>query len=53
MEGLQLEMEGKLEEAKDIYKQNNLFNDIMRVDKLIKEFNNQIPEDSIMEFNDL
>jgi hypothetical protein len=46
-------MEGKLEEAKDIYKQNNLFNDITRIDKLIKEFENQMPEDSIIEFNDI
>jgi hypothetical protein len=53
LEGLQLEMEGKLEEAKDIYKQNNLFNDITRIDKLIKEFENQMPEDSIIEFNDI
>jgi hypothetical protein len=53
MEALQLEMDGKLEEAKTIYKQNNLYNDIQRIDKLIKEFNSQIPEDSIIEFNDL
>ena len=53
MEGLQLEMEGKLEEAKEIYKQNNLYNDIQRIDKLIKEFNIQIPDDTIIEINDL
>ena len=53
MEALQLEMEGKLEEAKNIYKQNNLYNDIQRIDKLMKEFNSQMPEESIIEFNDL
>lgn len=52
MEALQLEMEGKFEEAKDIYKQNNLNYDYMRVDKLNKELVNQLNEDCVIEFND-
>jgi hypothetical protein len=53
MEALNLEMEGKFEEAKEIYKQNNLNYDYMRVDKLNKELINQLNDDSIIEFNDL
>jgi hypothetical protein len=52
MEALQLEMEGKFEEAKDIYKQNNLNYDFMRVDKLNRELINQLNEDCVIEFND-
>jgi len=52
MEALQLEMEGKFEEAKDIYKQNNLNYDYMRVDKLNRELVNQLNEDCVIEFND-
>lgn len=52
-EALKLEMEGKFEEAKEIYKQNNLNYDYMRVEKLTKELMNQISEDSVIEFNDL
>jgi hypothetical protein len=53
MEGLNLEMEGKFEEAKDIYKQNNLNYDFMRVDKLNKELISQLNDDCVIEFNDL
>jgi hypothetical protein len=53
MEGLKLEMEGKFEEAKDIYKQNNLNYDYMRVDKLNKELLNQFNDDCVIEFNDV
>ena len=52
-EGLQLEMEGKFEEAKELYRQNGLNYDYMRVEKLNKELLNQINEDSILEFNDI
>ena len=52
-EGLQLEMEGKFEEAKEMYRQNGLNYDYMRVEKLNKELLNQISEDSILEFNDI
>ena len=52
-EGLQLEMEGKFDEAKELYKQNGLNYDYMRVEKLNKELLNQISEDSILEFNDI
>ncbi len=50
-EGLQLEMEGKFEEAKELYRQNGLNYDYMRVEKLNKELLNQINEYSILEFN--
>lgn len=53
MEALKFEMEGKFEEAKEIYKQNNLNYDYMRVEKLSKEMNNQMSDDSVIEFNDL
>ena len=46
-------MEGKFEEAKEIYKSNGLNYDSMRVEKLNKELLNQISEDSILEFNDI
>ena len=52
-EGLQMEMEGNFEEAKELYKQNGLNYDYMRVEKLNKEILNQINEDSILEFNDI
>ena len=52
-EGLQMEMEGRFEEAKELYKQNGLNYDYMRVEKLNKELLNQISEDSILEFNDI
>lgn len=52
-EGLQLEMEGKFEEAKEMYRLNGLNYDYMRVEKLNKELLNQISEDSIIEFNDI
>lgn len=51
-EALKLEVEGKFEEAKDIYKKNNLNYDFMRVDKLVKEINNQINDVNVMEFRD-
>ena len=53
MEGLQNEMEGKFEEAKEIYKSNNLNYDYMRVEKLTKELSNQFNDDSLIEFNDI
>jgi len=49
---LKLEIEGKFDEAKDIYKKNNLNYDFMRVDKLVKEINNQINDVNVMEFCD-
>ena len=52
-EGLQMEMEGRFEEAKELYKQNGLNYDHARVDKLNKELTNQISEDSILEFHDV
>jgi uncharacterized coiled-coil protein SlyX len=52
-EGLQMEMEGRFEEAKELYKQNGLNYDHARVDKLNKELINQISEDSILEFHDV
>ena len=52
-EGLQMEMEGRFEEAKELYKQNGLNYDHARVDKLNKELVNQISEDSILEFHDV
>lgn len=52
-EGLQMEMDGNFEEAKELYKQNGLNYDYMRVEKLNKEILNQISEDSILEFNDI
>ena len=52
-EGLQMEMEGRFEEAKELYKQNGLNYDHARVDKLNKELINQIYEDSILEFHDV
>ena len=52
-EGLQMEMEGRFEEAKELYKQNGLNYDHARVDKLNKELINQINEDSILEFHDV
>jgi hypothetical protein len=52
MEALQYEMEGKFEEAKEIYKQNSLNYDFMRVDKLNKELVSQMTDDSVIEFND-
>jgi hypothetical protein len=51
-EALKYEIEGKFEEAKDIYKKNNLNYDYMRVDKLVKEINNQINDVNVMEFCD-
>ncbi len=53
MEALKFEVEGKFEEAKEIYKQNNLNYDFQRVDKLNKELLSQINEDCVIEFNDL
>ena len=53
MDALKLEMEGKFDEAKEIYKQNNLNYDYMRVDKLNKELINQLSDDCVVEFNDL
>ena len=52
-EGLQMEMEGRFEEAKELYKQNGLNYDHARVDKLNKELINQISEDSILECHDV
>lgn len=52
LEALNLEMEGKFDEAKEIYKKNGLNYDATRVDKLLKELKNQINEDSIHELND-
>jgi len=52
-EGLQMEMDGRFEEAKELYKQNGLNYDHARVDKLNKELINQISEDSILEFHDV
>ena len=51
--GLEMEMQGKFEEAKELYKQNGLNYDYARVDKLSKELNNQISEDSILEMHDV
>jgi hypothetical protein len=53
MEGLKNEMEGKFEEAKKIYKENNINYDLLRIEKIQKELKNQTNEDSIYEFNDL
>jgi len=53
MEALKFESEGNFNEAKEIYKKNNLNYDFMRVDKLCREINKQINEDTIVEFNDL
>ena len=52
-EGLQMEMEGRFDEAKELYRQNGLNYDYMRVEKLNKELVNQISEDSILEFHDV
>ena len=51
--GLSMEMEGKFDEAKELYKQNGLNYDYARVDKLNKELINQISEDSILELHDV
>ena len=51
-EALKYEIEGKFEEAKDIYKKNNLNYDYMRVDKLVKEINTQVNDINVMEFCD-
>jgi hypothetical protein len=53
MEGLQLEIEGKFDQAQEIYKQNNLNYDFMRIEKLNKEIKEQFCEDCVLEFNDL
>ncbi len=53
MEALKLEMEGKFEEAKEIYKQNNLNYDYLRVDKLNKELVNQMNQECVIEFNEV
>ncbi len=53
MEGLQFEFEGKFEEAKEIYKENNLNYDYMRVEKLNKEIKLQFKEDTVIELNEL
>jgi hypothetical protein len=52
MEGLQFELEGKFDEAKEIYKHNNHNNDYMRVEKLNKELVEQLNDDCVIEFND-
>lgn len=52
LEGLKMEMLGKFEEAKSIYKSNGLNYDLTRVEKLLKEIKQQISEDSIVELND-
>jgi hypothetical protein len=52
-EGLQMEMDGRFEEAKELYKLNGLNYDHARVDKLNKELINQISEDSILELHDV
>ena len=52
-EGLSMEMEGRFDEAKELYKQNGLNYDYARVDKLNKELTNQISEDSILELHDV
>lgn len=49
---MKYEIEGKFEEAKDIYKKNNLNYDFMRVDKLVKEINQQINDHNVLEFCD-
>ena len=51
--GLSMEMEGRFDEAKELYKQNGLNYDYARVDKLNKELINQISEDSILELHDV
>ena len=51
--GLNMEMEGRFDEAKELYKQNGLNYDYARVDKLNKELINQISEDSILEIHDV
>ena len=51
--GLSMEMEGRFDEAKELYKQNGLNYDYQRVDKLNKELVNQISEDSILELHDV
>jgi hypothetical protein len=51
--GLNMEMEGRFDEAKELYKQNGLNYDYARVDKLNKELMNQISEDSILEIHDV
>ena len=51
--GLSMEMEGRFDEAKELYKQNGLNYDYQRVDKLNKELINQISEDSILELHDV
>ena len=48
-----MEMEGRFEEAKELYKQNGLNYDHARVEKLNKELINQISEDSILELHDV
>ena len=52
-DGLTMEMEGRFDEAKELYKQNGLNYDYARVDKLNKELTNQISEDSILELHDV
>lgn len=53
MEGLKNEMEGKFDDAKQIYKENNMNYDFMRIEKIQKEIKNQTNEESIFEFNDI
>ena len=53
MEALKNEMEGKFDEAKQIYKENNINYDLLRIEKIQKELKSQTNEDSIFEFNDI
>lgn len=53
LEGLNCEMEGRFEEAKEIYKKNGLNYDYSRVEKLYTEFKNNFKEDSMHELNDI
>lgn len=53
MEGLQLEMEGKFEEAKKIYQKNSFGYDFSRVEKISNEILKQMKDDTLIEFNDI
>jgi hypothetical protein len=53
MEGLKNEMDGKFDEAKQIYKENNINYDFNRIEKIQKELRTQTSEESIFEFNDI
>ena len=53
MEGLQLEIDGKFEEAKKIYQKNSFSYDFSRVEKISGEIFKQMKEDTLFEFNDV